>query len=146
MLPREKSPEWCPWVEADRTNIRVVLTQARGACLGTSLWSPPTIYIQRGLGPAQARCILARELLRLHWGRTTGTSPLVVVRHEKALIRQAARLLIPIGDLVETIRWAPTGRDQAAALMVDLATLQARLRSLTEPEWSAVTSIVQVSA
>lgn len=141
---RDEPPGWCPQEEAVRANVRVVAVAMSAGLLGVSTWTPKTIYIRSGLSPAKARCVIARELLRLRWGRPPDATPLAHARTEKALAREAARLLIPITALVESIRTEATARGQAAVLGVDQGTLRARLDGLTEKEWSAVTAIVHV--
>lgn len=141
---RDEPPGWCLNEETNRTNVRVIPIAMSEGMLWVSTWDPKTIYIKQGLAPARARCIVARELLRLRWGRPPDTAPLALARIEKHLARQAARLLIPIDALVNAIRQAPTAREQAELLEVDQPTLKIRLDGLTEEEWSAVTAIVGV--
>lgn len=141
---RDDLPGWSLNEEAIRTNVQVIPIAMSDGLLVVSTWTPKMIYIKHDLPPVQARCIVARELLRLRWGRPPDTTPLACARREKALTQHAARLLIPIQALVQCIREVSTAREQADLLGVDERMLRARLDGLTEEEWSAVTAIVDV--
>lgn len=147
MALRNEAPEWCPWDAADRMNVQVLDLPMTAGYYAASIWRPKkTIYLKLGMPLMQARCTLTRELLRLRQPVLVGRSNAAVIRHERALTRATARLLIPLDALVEAIRWVPSCPEQAEALMVDVRTLKARLRWLTEEEWRAVTAIVEVAS
>lgn len=89
------------------------------------------IRLTLGMTQAERRCTLTHELVHIERGPC---EPGDEVREEEIVERLAARLLIDMRKLAETLAWAPDTDSAAAELWVDIPTLQARLRGLHPSE------------
>lgn len=89
------------------------------------------ITLATGQLQAERRCTLAHELV--HVERGTAEEPWCE-REERHVDAIAARRLVPLDDLIEAVLWARNVHELAEELWVDVATVQARLASLTAAE------------
>ena len=93
-----------------------------------------TISLRIGLTDAQERCTLAHELVHAERGDCGLSEVALNARQELIVEREAARRLISLPALTEAVRWSCHPGELAELLHVDLGTLRARLRSLTDAE------------
>ena len=121
-----------PWhALAEFDHVRVVFDDLPPRRRGEIDFGTETITLQRRLDPTAQRCTLAHELVHLERG------PVVMChapREERAVAAIAARRLVPIEALAEALRWSQDERAVADELSVDVRTVRARLRSLTDVE------------
>lgn len=89
------------------------------------------VVITRGMTQAERRCTLTHELIHHERGPCL---PGDESREEQAVDREAARRLIDIRKLGETLAWASDHEEAAEELWVDVPTLLARLSSLHPAE------------
>jgi hypothetical protein len=121
-----------PWhALADFEHARVVFDDLPPRRRGEIDFGTQTITLQRRLDPTTQRCTLAHELVHLERG------PVVMAhapREERLVAAIAARRLVPIDALADALRWTQDERGLADELSVDVRTVRARLRSLTDAE------------
>lgn len=123
--------QWHPWRRL-RDLAHVALEwQDTDAEMGHVTWLPPCVTITTGMTQAERRCTLTHELVHLERGPC---APGQEEREEEIVEREAARRLIDIRKLGETLAWAPHEDDAADELWVDVPTLRARLRGLHPAE------------
>ena len=121
-----------PWREARRrTHLHIDLEpmadRRRGCIRGER------ITISTADTQAQRRSTLAHELV--HDERQVFPRDRVLrAREEQAVERIAARRLIQLEQLADTLRWTREPREAAAELWVDVPMLVAFVRSLTDEE------------
>lgn len=85
----------------------------------------------------EARCTLAHELLHAMRGPVPA-NPVLAAREERQVEQQAARRLIPLGALIEALKWSRRHSEVAEALGVDEGMLGARVDGLEACELQAV--------
>ena len=121
-----------PWREArSREHLRIEFTRLpdgrRGCIRGNQ------VTINTADDQAQRRCTITHELV--HDERQVFPRDRVLRAREEATVeRIAARRLIMLEQLVDTLRWTREPREAAAELWVDVPMLVAFVRSLTDEE------------
>ena len=95
------------------------------------------ITLDADLLEVEARCALAHELLHAIRGPVPA-NPVLAAREERQVEQQAARRLIPLGALIEALKWSRRPSEVAEALGVDEDMLGARLAGLEDVELQAV--------
>ena len=85
----------------------------------------------------EARCTLAHELLHAMRGPVPA-NPVLAAREERQVEQQAARRLIPLGALIEALKWSRRPSEVAEALGVDEDMLGARVDGLEACELQTV--------
>lgn len=121
-----------PWREARRREHLTIdfarLPDSRRGCIRDGRVTISTADTQ-----AQRRSTLAHELV--HDERQVFPRDRVLrAREEQAVERIAARRLIQLEQLADTLRWTREPREAAAELWVDVPMLVAFVRSLTDEE------------
>ena len=104
------------------------------------LWDEATrtVWLDCGLTGVERRCTLVHELVHAERGDVPCEDPVLAVRQERIVDREAARRLVPVALLADGLRWTVRAEELAAVLEVDLATLRTRLRCLTDAERAAI--------
>ncbi len=99
-------------------------------------WCPDAaeIVIDGRLPQAVRRCTLAHELVHAERGDAPCASTVLELRQERVVDRQAARRLIDVRALADTLAWAHDIDEAAEELWVDAATLRMRLADLDDAE------------
>jgi len=99
-------------------------------------WYPDlhVILISDRLSQAERRCTLAHELVHRMRGDLHVADDLMRNRIERSCHLIAARLLIPLPDLVQAMLWSQEPAEVAEQLWVDLETLQTRVETLHPAE------------
>jgi Zn-dependent peptidase ImmA (M78 family) len=100
------------------------------------------IVLSRLLGQAERRCTLTHELVHLERGPTS-SDPRLAAGEERRVDEIAARLLIPLEELIDAIRWGQ-GHPDHDELWVDPPTLLARVRTLTDTERAMIAAALRV--
>lgn len=95
------------------------------------------ITLDADLLEVEARCTLAHELLHAIRGPVPA-NPVLAAREERQVERQAARGLIPLGALIEALKWSRLPSEVAEALGVDEDMLGARVDGLEACELQTV--------
>lgn len=95
------------------------------------------IVLDVDLLEVEARCTLAHELLHAIRGPVPA-NPVLAAREERQIERQAARGLIPLGALIEALKWSRRPSEVAEALGVDEDMLGARVDGLDACELQKV--------
>lgn len=88
------------------------------------------IWLQERMTQAERRCTLMHELIHIERGHQGCQPPAIEAKVED----EVARYLIPISALCKVLPWARNEDEAAEELWVDVATLRARLASLTVEE------------
>ncbi len=92
------------------------------------------VTLTLGMDQAERRCTIAHETAHIERGPVP---PFMVARVEAEVDRQVARELIPdVEALGEALAWSQDMQEAADELWVDVLTLEARLRSLSTPEYA----------
>lgn len=102
-----------------------------GGVLGVTDWTHRTITLDVRLSQVERRCTIAHELEHVERGPFPAWD---VAREEAAVDVAAARHLIPLESLVSAVAWSQDPHEVAEELWVDVPTLEARVRGLTEGE------------
>jgi hypothetical protein len=100
------------------------------------------IWLDRSLTYAEWRSTLAYEVGRLQLGPTPDDACLAAA-HQRDAAEWAARMLIDSEDLVDAFARASCHSEVAALLEVDLPTVRARLRGMTDGEQDEVYAAIQ---
>lgn len=136
MSARTLARMWHPWrALRDRLDLTLIWTDrlpngVLGATDGTRIWMTPR-QLQ-----AERRCTLTHELVHIEHGHRGCQPPAI-----EAQVRiEAARRLIPLGDLGLAAVWARSPEELADELWVDLDTLLTRLDTCTDREREALNS------
>lgn len=103
---------------------------------GLCIYATRKIHIDPHLPAHVERCVLAHEIVHAERGPFLRRH---TAREEEAVSREAARRLIPWESLLDVATWAATPGEAAEDLNVDLPTLAARLRSLTQQQHDTIT-------
>lgn len=123
--------QWHPWRRLrDLTHVGLAWQDVDDE-MGHVDWLPPCVTITVGMTQAERRCTLTHELVHLERGPCP---PGDEEREEKIVEREAARLLIDIRKLGESLAWASCPEEAADELWVDVPTLRARLAGLHPSE------------
>lgn len=99
--------------------------------LGVTDFGRRTVTLTHGMTQVERRCTIAHETEHIHAGPVP---PALVTREERRVDRVVSRRLIPLEALAEALVWANDEHELADELWVDVATVRARLRSLTDGE------------
>jgi len=99
------------------------------------------LALSRLLGQAERRCTITHETVHVERGPVPA-DPRLAAREELVVDEIAARRLIPLGDLIDAIRWGQGDPDNEE-MWVDLPTLQARVRTLTDAERAQISEALQ---
>lgn len=100
---------------------------------GCTVLAQRTIWISIGLGQAERRSCLAHELGHVAAGHDDADA------WDEAQVEQtAARLLLPLEELVDVLPWAHNLREAAEELCVDVDMLWSRLDHLHPAERAAI--------
>lgn len=92
------------------------------------------IWIDPDQDQATRRCTIAHELAHIELGHIGGCAP----REDRDADELAARRLIPLERLADTLAWTESAEEAADELWVDEATLAARIECLTDAERAAL--------
>lgn len=125
-------------------DVRVIEMDLPGRIQGCVDHEQCIIWLSAGLTEVQRRCTLAYEIGQLQQGPTP-KDPCTAAAHQRAAEDWAARVLIPEDGLMAAFRFSCNLPMIAAYLHVDLPTLRARLRGLTDSEQDAVMAAVQTA-
>lgn len=90
------------------------------------------IWLDKRLDQVERRCTLTHELIYIERQHTGCQLPAVEIE----VCLEAARRLIPIGDLVSVLRWSNYAHEMADELWVTTEVLMDRLTSLSPDELS----------
>lgn len=101
--------------------------------MGSTCHRRRVITLDLRLSQAERRCTIAHELEHVERGPMPA-DPILAAREEEAIDRAVARRLVTIRALGDALAWARTRDEAAEELWVDVATLEARLRSLHPAE------------
>ncbi len=123
---------WDPWTEAEACGVAVAVVP----CPVPGVYFPDRalIAIDAGSPPAVQRSALAHELGHHELRHAAGGDGTSLARQEVRANRWAAARLLPVGDVAAATRGAVSWAEVAAALDVDLSTLETRLAGLDRAE------------
>lgn len=126
---------WDPWtyVEEKHPDVRVVVMKLQDRVQGCVDVDRRIIWLDRGLTPVQARCVLAYELGQLEQGSTAG-DPRLARAADRAAEDWAALMLIP--SELFAAAWAGCLELAAMAAFcdVDVPTFRARIRAASNDD------------
>jgi hypothetical protein len=130
-----RGSRWDPdkYVREQHPDVRVIDACMSGRVLGGVDHEDRTIWLNKGLSPAARRSTLAYEIAHLRQGPTPADARLAAA-HQRDAAEWAARMLIDSDDFVAAFGVACDYREVAAMLDVDVPTVRARLRGLTDGE------------
>jgi hypothetical protein len=125
---------WHPWRTAAALGLDVYVQRLPDDAMGW--WDPDgaTVYIDSRCTQAERRSTLAHELVHAERGDEPCATGWHEHKQERAVDAEAARRLIPLGDLVDALLWSRDEHELAWELWVDVAMVRARLQSLTPNE------------
>ena len=106
--------------------------------MGSTCHRRRVITLDLRLSQAERRCTIAHELEHVERGPMP-SDPILAAREEESIERAVARRLVTIRALGDALAWARTRDEAAEELWVDVATLEARLRSLHPAERAYLT-------
>ena len=101
--------------------------------MGSTCHRRRVITLDLRLSQAERRCTIAHELEHVERGPMP-SDPILAAREEESIERAVARRMVTIRALGDALAWARTLDEAAEELWVDVATLEARLRSLHPAE------------
>lgn len=129
---------WSPWrhLRENHPDVRVHEAELPPGLLGCLDHAQRTIWLDSRLTDVERTCTLAHELG--HLALDVVLDGQVRPAAERKVDRWAARHLLPIHCLARAFTWAANVPEIADELGVDVHTLRARLRSLTDDEQDAV--------
>lgn len=122
---------WHPWRHLRSLSSVELAWQDSDDELGCFDFECDKVTITTGMTQAERRCTLTHELIHRERGPF---DPRDREREEAIVDREAARRLIDIRKLGETLAWAHDHDEAAEELWVDKPTLRARLRWLHPAE------------
>lgn len=127
---------WHPWrALRDLTHVRLVWRDLPEGRLGECDHDEQVITLTTGMLQAERRATLTHELVHLARGPVAWW---LRAREERLVDAEAARLLISTEQLADGLAWALDEHELADELWVDVATVRARLCSLTGAETAEV--------
>ena len=133
--PRAYLREWYP-------EVRVIEMDLPGTIQGCVDHKRRIIWLSPGLDEVQQRSALSFEIGQLVLGPVPA-NPCLAAMHQRAAADWAAQMLIPAQSLFDAFAVSNDYAAMAAHLNVDLPTLRARFRSLTDAEQDGVLSAVR---
>ena len=123
-----------PWRRfRDRTDWLLEWALLPPGLLGYTAHHRRAVVLDKRLTQAERRCTIAHELEHVERGPMP-SDPILAAREEESIERAVARRLVTIRALGDALAWARTLDEAAEELWVDVATLEARLRSLHPAE------------
>ncbi len=127
---------WDPWSEAEARGVAVAVVP----CPVPGVYFPDRdlIAVDAGSPPAVQRSALAHELGHHELRHAAGGDATSLARQEVRANRWAASRLVSGDDLAAAARGAVSWEEVAAALDVDLPTLDTRLAQLSRAERALV--------
>lgn len=130
---------WDPdkYVRQRYPEVRVIEARLSGRVQGAVDHEDRIIWLDAGLSPASRRSTLAYEIAHLRQGPTPADARLAAA-HQRDAAEWAARMLIDGDEFVAAFMVARDYREVAALLEVDVPTVRARLRGLTDGEQDEV--------
>jgi hypothetical protein len=131
--------QWRPedYLRERHPEIRVVDADLPGRLQGFISHDEGIIWLRNDLSEVERRSTLAYEIAQLKQGPTPGDACLAAA-HQRDAAEWAARMLIDTERFVEAFSRSASYADVAALLGVDVPTVRARLRGLTDVEQDAV--------
>lgn len=140
---RGSARRWDPeaYLGQQYPDARLVETDLPPGLLGCVDHGRQLVFIARNLPEPQRRCTIAYELGQLRNGPMPNDPHLARAR-ETAALDWAARQLIPSAAIAAAFAECYTIQMAAAWLDVDLPTVRARLRGLTDAEQDQVMSSI----
>lgn len=124
---------WHPWREARARNWLEIRFGDVGHTTLAGCINGRRIQMADDLTQAERRCTIAHELVHDE-RRVYPRDAVLRAREETAVHEIAARRLIELEDLIDVLRWARHAAEVADELWVDVPTLLALVRSLTDDE------------
>jgi len=118
-------------------DMRVVEAVLPGRVQGAVDHEERIIWLDAGLSPAARRSTLAYEIAQLQQGPTPG-DPCLAAAHQRDAAEWASRMLIDSPALFEAFESCREYREVAAQLGVDIPTVRARLRAMSDAEQDEV--------
>lgn len=135
----EAAERWCPsgFLRSRYPGVRVYDVDLPGRLQGCIDHEQQVIWLRAGMTEIERRCTLAFEVAQLQQGPTP-EDPCLAAAHQRAAVEWAARMLIDCDDMIAAFARAPRYQDIAELLQVDVPTLRARLRGMTDAEQDGV--------
>lgn len=126
---------WDPvrYLRERQPDVRVLETVLPGRVQGCCDHEQRVIWLDAGLSAPARRSTLAYEIAQLQQGPTPEDACLAAA-HQRDAAEWAARMLIDSEEFVEAFGAACNYREVAAMLNVDVPTVRARLRGMTDEE------------
>lgn len=138
--PRRWSPR--EWLHEQHPDVKVVRMELPGSLQGCVDHVRRVIWLDVGLGMVEERCTLAFEIAQLEMGPAPDDPRLAPIARQTAA-DWAARMLISDTELTAAFDLYATYGEAARFLDVDVPTLRARLRGMTDEEQDAVLEAIQ---
>lgn len=88
------------------------------------------IWIDPSLSQVERRCVITHELIHIEMGHTRGCTG----AEEQQVRVETARRLVPIDQLLDTLRWSDSWEECADGLWVTLDVFRDRIYHLSEIE------------
>lgn len=117
-------------------HVKLNITRLPDDLMGRWIPDASTIELDDRLTQTERRCTLVHELVhRLHKDLPTLPPELLEIQ-ERQCEKRAAKLLIPLNQLLDALLWSHDEHEAEIAdqLWVDIPTLRDRLRYLTDKE------------
>lgn len=129
---------WDPWayVEQRHPDVRVEVVKLRNRIQGCVSVRRRIIWLDKGLTPVQARCVLAYEIAQYELGPTP-TDPCMARAAQRSAEEWAALMLISSDDFAAAWANCLDLTDMAARCCVDLPTFRARIRAASDADQDA---------
>lgn len=137
---RGSSERWDPacFLHETHPEVRVIDTRSLpGRVQGCVDHEQRIIWLDAGLSPTSRRATLAYEVAQFQQGPTP-EEPCLAAAHQRDAAEWAARMLIDSEALCEAFEVGREYHEIAALLHVDVPTVRARLRAMTDAEQDAV--------
>lgn len=123
-----------PWRHAEQLGVTVAFAPLPEDVLGCWVLEQRTIYLSPDLDQAERRSTLTHELIHAVRGDEPCATTELELRQEARVEAEAARLLIPLPDLGDALRWCLDVDELAEELWVDEGLVRARLHGLSDLE------------
>lgn len=133
-----------PWVYLleHHPDVRVSEVELPAGLQGCVDHQERVVWLDSRLSPVARRCTLTFELGQLEHGPTP-SDPCLAAAHRRAAEDWAARMLIPLAELLIGFSQASHLPEIAEHLAVDTPMLRARCRGLTDDEQDAVMDAIR---